>query len=1002
MAQPTRRTRTKPAPAAPEPEQPPKKARPTIDLPADTRSYEETEVTAMIQPAVRDKWLGLSNRSYDLKQVKSILDGTNSNRLVHMMSLFEVMEDTWPRLGKSSHEIRTSVTKLDFHFEAFAERGSKPTAEAQARAAFVEDVIRGMKGDAISGVGNFEQMLYDILDAYGKGVAVLEPQWVKAKDGTFRLKGTRWLRPVHFDYPAVTSDSERLLLSPDGQKQADVEFPADRFLVSVYRSRSAATANLVGIYRKLAPWWLFANFSTDWLMQYGQLFGVPIRWATYPESNKGQLATISSMLKKMGAAGWGAFPEGTNLNLVESKGSATQIPQVIIMEKAEEMCDLLLLGQTLTTKPGANGNRSLGDVHADVRNDRVQQCGEFACDVVSDQLIPAVLRWNYGNADMAPRMKIAADESAEAQSKVDRDKVLFFDMGLPVAKDYLYKRHNVPMPESTDDLYDKPEPPAPALGAGPAGPGGNGKPGSVPAKKPTKVAALGSLSVMDRRNVFDVSALDNPDTLIPREHVAACDLATAFDPDALAQAVEAARRLTPDDGMAVAALLDRVKTNHVLVVAGKGQEESLGLVAHAMRCGPQYKVPVLDLTGPIMLDTVAAGDEAGAPIPADVVEALAKMPEEARDYYVERLAGAGVDVSALDSGATATALLDRHAMASGRGGKFKSRAIAAAQAKVRAVLDGKPAFGGQRGHRRIHDFGMPDTAGQWQAVGGQLRHDSIIASAARVRKATEVPIDTLHPTQRTVDGEKLIDMMEGGDMAQPTHRLPIVVRKDGRDWLYDGHHRGVMAKLAGKDKLRCRVVDLGGVAAKEPGDDADVRAYDPDQPRDPGGKDGGRWVKKGASESSGLQDEASSERLASPAGKVPGGDKNMTTEDAVKAAKAEADSLRDATNQADRRMRKAFELIPDDGELNDVQQAELDGIVADYEQAKQKSDAAYRHYMQVATTQQLADARKEAEAALERQSAALRSLAEKDKRPLPERQTDKEDPLDPGGHDPRH
>lgn len=36
---------------------------------------------------------------------------------------------------------------------------------------------------------------------------------------------------------------------------------------------------------------------------------------------------------------------------------------------------------------------------------------------------------------------------------VERDKILFFEMGLPVAKGWLYERHGVPIPGDEDELY---------------------------------------------------------------------------------------------------------------------------------------------------------------------------------------------------------------------------------------------------------------------------------------------------------------------------------------------------------------------------------------------------------------------------------------------------------------------------------------------------------------------------------------------------------------------
>ena len=40
------------------------------------------------------------------------------------------------------------------------------------------------------------------------------------------------------------------------------------------------------------------------------------------------------------------------------------LPQVALMNESDKACDILMLGQTLTTDVGSSGSRALGDVHA--------------------------------------------------------------------------------------------------------------------------------------------------------------------------------------------------------------------------------------------------------------------------------------------------------------------------------------------------------------------------------------------------------------------------------------------------------------------------------------------------------------------------------------------------------------------------------------------------------------------------------------------------------------
>ena len=63
-----------------------------------------------------------------------------------------------------------------------------------------------------------------------------------------------------------------------------------------------------------------------------------------------------------------------------------------MLDRADKQCDLLVLGQTLTTDTGGmgagGGSRALGQVHADVRAGIIDAAAKFAAGVIEQQIIP--------------------------------------------------------------------------------------------------------------------------------------------------------------------------------------------------------------------------------------------------------------------------------------------------------------------------------------------------------------------------------------------------------------------------------------------------------------------------------------------------------------------------------------------------------------------------------------------------------------------------------------
>jgi phage gp29-like protein len=89
-----------------------------------------------------------------------------------------------------------------------------------------------------------------------------------------------------------------------------------------------------------------------------QIFGMPIRWANYdPNATQATRDAICEMLDNMGSAGWGAFPAGTALELKEAMKAGGDNAHKTLLDAPIRICDILILGQTLTTKPETKDRR---------------------------------------------------------------------------------------------------------------------------------------------------------------------------------------------------------------------------------------------------------------------------------------------------------------------------------------------------------------------------------------------------------------------------------------------------------------------------------------------------------------------------------------------------------------------------------------------------------------------------------------------------------------------
>lgn len=415
------------------------------------------QLERLVRQEASMRWLLPSVSSVTPASIEMTLRGAMAGNPLQQWELFDLMEDTSHRLQKNLNEIKNAVMKLDWKIEAWAEEDQPPTDSAEEKAKLISHAIWKMQPAADRADNAFEGTLYDILDSFGKGTSVLEIEWEFSDGGVVLPKSTAWVHPQNY---AWHQDGWLgLRLQPEQStvyrsSQIDLEpFPENKFLIANFKGKTGHPLGAAKL-RSLAWLWCAANFGAEWVLNYAQLFGQPLRWATYDPARPGLLAQLSDMLENMGSAGWAAFPEGTKFELKEAAKSGSDNPQAFLLSLYDKACDLLILGQTLTTDVGDSGSRALGEVHSSVRDDVIQSCADFAARIINSQLVPAILRLNYGDDSEAPEFCPAKKTKEDAKANAERDKILI-DAGLEMPEDWLYKRHNVPLPQPGERVIKK-------------------------------------------------------------------------------------------------------------------------------------------------------------------------------------------------------------------------------------------------------------------------------------------------------------------------------------------------------------------------------------------------------------------------------------------------------------------------------------------------------------------------------------------------------------------
>jgi phage gp29-like protein len=487
--------------------------------PVGTLSTESpsSPLSRIVRPEAALRWRSTTTSWWTPQMVETTLRGAFAGDLQSQWELFDLMEDTWPRLAKDLAEVKRAVCSRKWKVEPWEEEEEAPSDEAKARASLVSNAVWTCRPNVAADERDFPGVIFDLLDAWGKGLSVAEILWEQRDAGKLGQiiapRGFAWVGPNNYGV-----DKDGVLKLRAGNSQSSIfnsqstftDFPEHKFLLGICKAR---TAHFTGaaLLRPLAWWWAASNFSADWLLNLAQIFGLPIRWASYdPNASDAQVAKICDMLENMGSAGWAAFPAGTQLELKEPSKSGENYPQSAILDRADAQCDLLILGQTGTSEIGGAGKSAGGSfaatkVHASVRDEIIEAATEWVENVLNGQLIPAILTLNFGDTSEAPEFCGEPDVEEDRKALADRDAVLM-DRGVGMPKKWFYARHDIPLPQPDEEVITKPAPqPAPGLPL-PAGEG-RGEGEQPPAQNDPPVTARNATDQLIDRALENLSGV---------------------------------------------------------------------------------------------------------------------------------------------------------------------------------------------------------------------------------------------------------------------------------------------------------------------------------------------------------------------------------------------------------------------------------------------------------------------------------------------------------------
>jgi phage gp29-like protein len=295
-------------------------------------------------------------------------------------------------------------------------------------------------------------MIKALIDAYAKGISVLEIVW-QSQNGIISPRCYAPVPAKYLAYPSAGNDVDRLMIAPGGTNYASlVDFPPDRFLIGVWSQGGTHPIHSANL-RTLTKYWLASVYGLGWLMQFSQLFGIPMRTAK-TDGTEDALNKAEDMLESIGSSGWAATGPGVDFEIHSAVTGGDNLPQSHMMDVADRACDILLLGQTLTTDNTGTGSRALGDVHSGIRSEVLQSVSSWVASIITTQLIPAIVRMNFGKvaSEDMPYCELEIPVPKDEKAIAERVKI-YNEIGIQMPKAWVYDELGIPMPIEGEEIF---------------------------------------------------------------------------------------------------------------------------------------------------------------------------------------------------------------------------------------------------------------------------------------------------------------------------------------------------------------------------------------------------------------------------------------------------------------------------------------------------------------------------------------------------------------------
>lgn len=378
-------------------------------------------------------------------KLASILEDAERGNLIAQSDLFEDMEEKDAHIFAEMQKRKNALINIPWDI-APPENAS---AQEQKQAELTKELLKS--------IPDFEDILFDALDAIGKGFSCQEIEW-QLLGRSWVPKAICWRPPSWFQ---VSQKDQNALRLRDNSAEG-AELRPFGWIVHRHKAKSGYIAR-AGLHRVLSWPYLFKNYSVRDLAEFLEIYGLPLRLGMYPSgASEKEKATLLRAVIGIGHNAAGIIPTGMQIDFKEA-AKGQHDPFQAMMDWCERSQSKAILGATLTSQADQSSNtNALGNVHNEVRHDIRDSDARQIASTLSRDLVYAVAVLNIPgiNPQRAPRFVFDNGE-AEDLALFSEAVPKLVGVGMRVPAKWAHEKLRIPEPLGDEQVLKAPAQPAP-------------------------------------------------------------------------------------------------------------------------------------------------------------------------------------------------------------------------------------------------------------------------------------------------------------------------------------------------------------------------------------------------------------------------------------------------------------------------------------------------------------------------------------------------------------